>query len=394
MKRNLKIFLIVLGVFSLVAISCGIAIPLVIIKNLEDKTNNKTNVNTLTSKTVKQNFASNGIWYNKTSLTADDFKDYDSLEYDCFDNLTNQLEFVEIPDSIKIDFSKKTSSSKQLSTIIFDIDWSSVKNIKVKSTDSEFKNVFACNGILFIHSSIKTYSASTILNRVDQQVINFPNINDLPANVLISISNNFYKENIFKNVSKININSNAIVEIGKDAFYKCSKLSSELLLNLDENKYSSITIWQNAFKNSNIATVNITCSHIISITNEVFSNCNNLTSVTLDSDDVQLFSKSFSQCNDNFSISIMGPILLGIYDNVFSNNYTNFKISIISGYVASSSVPLSYDFDSSAFSGINVNIDNFIMEINDGVSIQLFNNVGLSNEQFNKITIIEWLKFN
>ena len=368
MNKHLRNILIVIIVFfSFIVIGTCVSIPIIITNRLSFPTNTN-NGKKLTSNEVIKNFEEGGIWYQKTSLVAEDFTDYNGgIAIDCFDNLTNELESVELFDTNSIIL----NGSNNLS-----IYWLKVKMIKIKSTESLNKNIFECNNILFFKSGIN-YCASTITDRINNLTISFPNKSELPVNKLIEISNNFYKEDIFSNVLAIKIDSNAIIGIGNNAFKNCSKLSY-LKIELYDT-LAMLWIGKSAFYNTNLTLVDINTNNTLYIYDSAFYNCSSLSYAILYSTFyIFLENSSFEKCNPNFTIDILCDSI-SFFDNVFANQYTNFTFNI---QVITTTNCLSLDFSSNTFKNINVNINNFYFKIiNDSqaISRDIFNNISLES---------------
>lgn len=351
MKKSCKISLITcVTVLGIGLLTTAIAIPVMAIGILLSKPNYSNPENEgrkLTSQEVEKNFNQDGIWYQKIFLTAEDLVDYDGgIKTDCFNNLTKELEYIELYDTTWINPDDLGNRN---------IYWPKIKIIKVKETNSTSKNIFQCNNILFYATDSLTYCAATIIDRINNITISFPNKNELPVNRLLEVSNDFYKDDIFKNVSRININSDSIISFGKNAFINCQKLYGILMLNLKDRKPSAVIIESNAFTNTNLSSVTINAFLGIDIGENAFYNCSSLKSINLISNiTVILHKNSFKQCNVDFSL-IIYSCGLEVHDYAFENQYNNFVFSITTLFLWTG-----YKFSLNAFSNINItNINNF-----------------------------------
>ena len=381
MKKSYKIALITCAtILGIGLLTSAIAIPIIAIGNLLSKQNHSNQENIgkkLTSQEVQKNFNQGGIWYQKTFLTGEDFVNYDGgLTTDCFNNLTYVLEYVELYDTTWINPDDLGNKN---------IYWPKIKIIKIKETDSTSKNIFQCNNILFYATGNLTYCATTIIDRINNITISFPNKNELPVNRLLEISNDFYKDDIFKNVSKININSDSVIYIGKNAFSNCQKLYEFLFLDLRDRKPSAVIIESNAFTNTNLLAVSINAPLGIDIGENAFYNCSSLKWTCLTSDIAVILQKnSFKQCNVDFT-SIINSCGLEVYDYAFENQYNNFVFSITTFFLWTG-----YKFSLNAFSNINItDINNFQFYVynKELTTKDIFINTGLTQEQIDKIQI-------
>ena len=151
------------------------------------KTNNSVNQKILSNEIVKNNFASNGKWANRFFLNHEDFEDYDTINSNAFDGIGINLEYIELPSSITI------YSAYNFSNVI---NWTNVNEIRVYETNT--KNVFIKNNILFVNYDNKIY-ASSIANRINpsNEILFFPcykssNPDYSTLNYEYYIAHNFY----------------------------------------------------------------------------------------------------------------------------------------------------------------------------------------------------------
>ncbi len=97
LKTKYKKNLIMCSIFSItlsiptIAISCS---------------SNSQKIN-LSKNEVINNFQKGNKWEGKLYLTHSDFDNYLSIDYDAFDNIENNLEFIELPSSMIINVDSK-----------------------------------------------------------------------------------------------------------------------------------------------------------------------------------------------------------------------------------------------------------------------------------------------
>ena len=416
MKKN-KIYIYSLILFPSLLIS-----PTII---SSCSSNNHSKI-TLTKSEVLNNFNKNGKWYGRTSLAHEDFNNYSSIDFDAFDGLENELKLIELPSSIKINIDETKS-----------ILWKKVNKINIFKEDEE--NVKIINNILFSWNGngnfINHYVARTISNRIENISIIFPNDDNI-NNFVYSISDNFYNEIIFKNVSNISFLPNLpIINIGKSAFENCKLLDKELNLSFKLIKHIRalfdfyfLTLKEKAFNNTNIVKLNISFNRdykkstlpfsliivqkecfannkLLNSLNSYFQNNDNpqfegfqindalffderafynspLNNINIIAENLMMFSEVFAFDKNSIDREVqINTNYFNFMNNVFSGNYNKFKLSLIKSIFITDLIDNGDNF----LSGIECDINNFEILLIGYIDKLIVDKFGLTNEQKNKI---------
>ncbi|MDE5599332.1 MAG: hypothetical protein K2I49_00170 [Ureaplasma sp.] len=371
----------------------------------------------LTNAKVEKNFKT--IWKNKTFLDANDLVNYKVIQTDAFDNLENDLEYIDI-------------SNIEIQSIYSGIKWPKVKKIKIGCRN----DIKIVNNLLFI-KGLNSWYANTIADRdLKMDILKFPTSYEIHGNSnnKYGVAENFYDPYIFKNINKIIFNDfdseTPIQDFRKNSFKNCDKLEGNLIfnfknqfnLNNNNNFINYINFGISSFFNTNIDSIQINTEHTFDISafdydgewlkniflnSDSFANNKNLSSFILEdggvekTSNVNLGANVFNDCEKlkNFKIYTKKiKIENGIFsnsNNLFkgSNNLENIEFiaeeanfstnNIFSNDYESLNLSLLIDnglyTKSSTFSGIN--IPNYKLNIVTYNKMSLYNS-GLTTEQF------------
>ncbi len=391
-------------IFGLAAISGLGYTTYALIKNYNADKNNKpeSNLNVLNKSKVNTLFSEGNIWYNKTLLLASDFVNFDAIDTNCFDDLNFILDQVELPLNIEI--------KNQFNAI----KWNNVKNITIsKSVISNKKSteLEIFNNLLIYNNGSRKYILTIANRNLEIDNLIFPNSKNFNNDKFISISDNFYDEQIFQNIKKITIYSDIICNIGANAFKNCQILSDQCYL---ETYDKNIIIGDNSFFNSNLSWISMSSSKLIMIGTEAFSNsklssliidyannaiiwdnafynASNLSNIIISSRNTFISNSSFKNCNKTLSIFIYSrgwtyDNMLTFGDEILANNYDALSIMI-----RTERSPISLIKSENALSNINIDPANFKFSIDtlSGLNSSDFKDLGLNQELINKIEFID-----
>lgn len=342
------------GTIAAGAVVAAIAVPIVYVSKTIDKitdivipsdTNNITYKNMLTNSKVTDLF--NNEWKSKTSISGEDLKPFDAIEFDAFDNIQNKLVSVELLSNIPI---VKRNGSFSVDAI----HWENVSKILVLEIPDTENNNFISNNVLFSRNGDNVI-ARTISDRTTNYEVNFSKCQGIENN-LLDIAGNFYNINIFKNISRISIGNTKLGTIYDNAFLDCKILEPNLSLEIWDS------IYYKAFYNTNIEQLTIyfseTSNWMYDISSFSFSNCHNLRNVNIFANHNGDLKKDLWIANNSF------------YD---SENLTNVRIMCNKLIIEESAFALSENLS---------NNNDFLLYINTGNLIS-FPNVVYG--KFNKI---------
>lgn len=343
----------------------------------------------LTRKQVMSNFEQGGIWENKTFLTKEDLSEFNVLGRGCFNFLTRELEYIEIPKFMKTDDYKIFNNEK-------------IKEIRV-AWDSKY---FYIKNDLLVYEDDNGYDIIlTIANRKKQ--IETLEINSDQTESYNIVDNFYYtNEKLFENVKKIKIWA-YIDRIGENAFKNCQKIEEVLL-----KKNSEITIMNSAFENSSIKVLKIGSEEtlIIWLTRDVkigqntFKNCYQLNRVFICTLNLFINEEAFSldkkiktrEYEIRLEIHFIEQIKKQEFEfkyNAFKGEYDLFSFAIYS-WMPNPEIEYNPELEwglgqsNQAFSNIiTESIDNFVFIFGPFIKNEknFFTNQGLTEEQYNKI---------
>ncbi len=252
----------------------------------------------LTKEVVEQNFAPDGIWADKTFLTAQDLKPY-LIQVDSFDYLNKTLDYVEIDPLY--DFSVTEC-----------IKWPKVNEIKLSSnTLSSFSCFTIWNNILYSlgrHTFTGHYQLTplTVANRIiptssinlasmDKRVIDY-----CKNDIFMTVNDFFYNAEAFRNVAELNIdstvpNSVKVATIESNAFYRCNIINK---VNINYNPTcilnTCVYIGKNAFSYSSVQSLTIRSDDSIQVLQTAFKNCYQLSNIDIEGGTLSIGDYCFS----------------------------------------------------------------------------------------------------
>ncbi len=361
--------------------------------------------NTLTRDEVNENFDIDGIWNNKTSLSSNDLLGYKNLDSNAFDDIN--LESITFPSNIKV----KGDNA---------IKWYGVKKINVEEND--VVNLKIIDNVLFrINDSIDTLSgtALSIADRTIKTNVEIKNLGDGMEGWFIRISDHFYDDKIFENVSSIKVEWNKVIFYGTSCFENCQKFTpNQKIYTLPYSGWFNHILYINsrAFKSSNISSIHfvswgimIPCTVVIA--DEAFANCDSLVSFKAPGlDTLLLKQKVFYNCPNLKNVNF-GPIStvevgdyalasdpnllvasrniricagrLSLSNNVFEGKYDNFV------FVDENNQSVTRNLQYTQTTFANINASQLDLTISGNDKIKATYPWGLSTEQLNKANI-EW----
>ncbi len=331
--RTTLLSLSILGSTICTGISCANIVSCSCAGNDDSETKSKQ---ALTKEIVVKNFAEGGRWYGKTALTAQDFDGYGSLELDSFNNLTNQIESIEMPDIPMIPSDKSMS-------------WNMVGKIDVPSNNHYFANIN--NWFVFYHYETefnkKLAYIPTICDRTKQckMIIGDNCIPEQCNNVYFNFD--FSNDNVYRNIieceiqninqpklyiefnnnfGSINLSSSTNVRI---VAYKLvfAEYSFEKAPMQHLNIESSLAVIQNnTFANSLITIVDIKVQNM-TIVNNSFTNCSLLKEINIETGILCLYNMLQSAKNiDTLNVNILTATIFT--DAGFSCDIPNLYIKL------------------------------------------------------------------
>ncbi len=295
-------------------------------------TNLNNSATTLNQEKALKNISENGKWFGKSSLDASDFDGYDYIEPNLFDSAElSTIQQITLPSHIKI----LTHASSLLGDASNSLLWPNIKRINILLEDT--KNVIEQDNIIWALCGENKYVASTISNR-ETTTISFPqSIN----NNCYDIANNFYNDQIMKNITSISFASNCMIStFGNNCFKNCKIINNA---NLTFTNQQLITFGDSAFENSNIKAVSVSNAIHFSAGKNCFKgsmlsninvDCNSPGNSDLLINVINIGDYALSNVSSTCNASLSAKTI-SIGSNAYSGNYETLHIKMICSAIVS-----------------------------------------------------------